>query len=140
MRRVLLTGGFVVISIVALTTLGFAQKSGAHLLEEPVCTLSGDTIICEGGSAAGLGNQPVTVSADVPAGCEVRPGTNEPRGHAQEESEPIQPRGGRINFPTFNLTADCPSGLNPTFGDEVTYTILNGDGVLVLTFTVEVTT
>jgi hypothetical protein len=135
MRRVL----FTVISIVALATIGFAQKSGAHLLEEPVCTLSGDTVVCEGGAAAGLGNQPVTVSADVPAGCETRPGSNQPRGHAQDQSEPITPRAGRINFPTFELSANCPAGLNPAFGDKVTYTIRSAGGVLVFRFTVDVT-
>jgi hypothetical protein len=135
MRRVLLTA----IGIVAFATIGFAQKTGAHLLSEPVCTLTGDTITCTGGAAAGLGNQPVTVSADVAAGCAVKPGTNEPGGHAQDQSEPLQPRGGRINFPSFELSADCPPGLNPTFGTVVTYTIRTDGGVLVFSFTVNVT-
>lgn len=138
MYRPLLTGALGVAVVAAMSTLALAQKPGAHVLEEPVCTLdTGSTsITCENGSAAGLGNQAVIVSASVPAGCQVKPGTNDPPGHAQFTSEPIQPRGGRINFPTFTLSADCPPGLVPTIGTVVTYEIRRGDGTLVLTFQV----
>jgi len=98
--------------------------------------LNDGSITCVGGSAAGLGNQPVIVTASADAGCETRPGNIEPAGHAQFTSEPIEPRGGRIDFPTFTLTADCPPGLNPVIGTTVTYTILTDNGELVFTFTV----
>jgi hypothetical protein len=141
MRKILLVSSATILTVVALTAVALAQKSGAHLNEDPVCTLSADgsTITCTGGTAAGLGNQPVTVSASAPAGCETKPGNNQPAGHAQESSEPIQPRGGRIDFPDFTLTADCPPGLNTVLGTTVTYTILTTDGVLVFTFTVTAT-
>jgi hypothetical protein len=139
MRKQLFASACTVLGFIAIATVALAQKSGAHLLESPVCTESGGTVTCTGGSAAGLGNQPVTVSADVPAGCETKPGSNQPPGHAQAQSQPIQPRGGRINFPTLTLSADCPPGLNPVIGDTVTFTILTETGQLVFTFTVPVT-
>jgi hypothetical protein len=130
-----------VMGIAAMTTIALAQKSGAHVGEEPVCTLSADgtSITCVGGYAAGLGNQAVIVSASAPAGCGTKPGSNNPPGHAQFTSEPIQPRGGRINLPTFTISADCPAGLVAFIGTEVTYEIRTGSGGLVLTFTVTAT-
>ena len=138
MRKLLCIAGLTVVATVVATT--FAAAQNAHLLSSPVCTLSGTTVVCTGGKAAGLGNAPVTVSADIAAGCETRSGSNQPSGHAQAQSAPIQPRGGRINFPTLTLSADCPPGLNPVFGSTVTYTILDAEGNVVLTFTVPVTT
>src|SRR5215203_4609791 len=139
MRKKLLALGIATLGVVAFTSPAIAQKPGAHLLSEPVCTITDGSITCVGGSAAGLGNQPVVVTADVPAGCETKPGSNEPPGHAQATSEPIQPRGGRIDFPTFTLTADCPPGLIPVIGTTVTYTILTTGGILVFTFQVTAT-
>lgn len=140
MRKMLLGSGVAVLSFAAFTTIALAQKPGAHVLEEPVCTLNDSTSIsCTNGSAAGLGNQAVIVSASAPAGCSTRPDSNDPPGHAQFTSEPIQPRGGRINFPDFTLSADCPPGLNPFIGTVVTYEIRTGDGTLVLSFQVTAT-
>ena len=138
MRRMLLGSAVVILTGFAWTTGALAQKAGAHVLESPVCTLSsnGSSITCTGGSAAGLGNQPVAVSASCPAGCSTKPGSNDPSGHAQFQSEPIQPRGGRINFPTFTLSADCPPGLVSFVGTTITYTITTAGGGLVLTFQV----
>ena len=136
MRKVLLRSAVTIIGLVALTSIGLAQKPGAHVLEDPVCTINDGTITCTGGSAAGLGNQAVIVSASAPAGCSTRPDSNNPPGHAQFTSAPIQPRGGRINFPTFTLSADCPPGLNSFIGSVVTYEIRTGAGALVLTFQV----
>jgi len=139
MRKILWASGLAVMVVMAVTNVGLAQKAGAHLLSEPVCTISGGTVTCTGGSAAGLGNQPVVVSASVDAGCQTRPGNNEPAGHTQFTSAPIQPKGGRIDFPTITLSPDCPGGLNPVIGNIVTYTILTEGGVLVFTFTVTAT-
>ena len=139
MRKMLLAGVLVVLVAVTMTTTTLAQKPGAHLLSEPVCTISGGTVSCSGGSAAGLGNQPVTVSATVDAFCQTRPGNNQPAGHNQFQSAPIQPKGGRIDFPSFTITPDCPPGLNPVVGNVVTYTILTEGGALVFTFTVTAT-
>jgi hypothetical protein len=138
MRKMVTIGSVMVLTFVAWTTGALAQKAGAHLLSEPVCTLSSDgtTISCTGGSVAGLGNQAVIVTATAPAGCGTKPDSNNPPGHAQFTSEPIQPHAGRINLPSFTLTADCPPGLVPFIGTTVTYTITTEDGTLVFTFQV----
>ena len=139
MRKMLLASVLAVVAAATVTDLALAQKPGAHLLREPVCTLSGGTLSCSGGSAAGLGNQPVIVSASVDAFCQTRPGNNQPAGHNQFASQPISPKGGRIDFPSFTISPDCPPGLNPVVGNIVTYTILTEGGALVFTFTVTAT-
>ena len=136
MRKMLSLSAVTILALVVVTGVALAQKPGAHVLTEPVCTIDNGTITCTGGAGAGLGNQAVIVSASAPAGCGTKPNSNNPPGHAQFTSEPIDPRAGRINFPTFTLSADCPPGLVSFIGTVVTYEVRTASGVLILSFTV----
>src|SRR5215212_11215411 len=63
-----------------------------------VCTLNANQTVTCSGSVAGLGNQAVVVTLDVDFACATRGNANQPGGHLQSVSAPIQPRNGRINF------------------------------------------
>lgn len=60
------------------------------------------------------------------AGCATRGNENEPKGHEQAVSAPITPKGGNITFGQLSVSADCPPGLNPVFGDSVQFFIVQG--------------
>lgn len=92
----------------------------------PTCSLNaaGDEVTCTGGKISGVGTEPTQVGIDVAAGCATRGNENEPRGHVQEVSAPITPKGGNITFGPLSVSADCPPGLNPVFGDTVQFFII----------------
>jgi hypothetical protein len=123
----------IVVTALALSVAtAFAAKAGAHWVTEPTCTFTSSTSIsCTAGSVAGLGNEPVTFVATVPGGCATSGNESQPPGHLQSSPQTIQPRGGRINLPAVSFSVNCPPGLNPVLGDEVTYTIRNQAGDIV---------
>jgi hypothetical protein len=104
-----------VMAMSGFLTDAFAQNP--HFVGDPTCVLNaaGDEVTCVG-KIAGVGTEPTQVGIDVPGGCANNPG-HEPRGHVQDVSEPIDPRGGSIRF-RESVTLDCPPGLTPVFGDE----------------------
>jgi hypothetical protein len=104
-------------------TRAFAQNP--HFVGEPSCVLNpaGDTVVCAG-KIAGVGTEPTAVGIEIDGGCANKPG-HEPGGHVQSVSEPIDPRGGRINF-REDASVDCPPGLTPVFGDAATIFIIQG--------------
>jgi len=108
---------------------------------EITCTLvAGPAVSCSG-SIAGLGTGDVIIQIDANLACETRPRSNQPGGHLQGTSEPITPRGGRVNFE--NVTTDvasCPAGLNPVVGDTATINVFDAEtGALLFTTTVAIT-
>jgi hypothetical protein len=116
MRRLL-------ILVVALAMLGMsaavATAQNPHFVGTPTCVVSGDgdTVTCTG-KIAGVGTEPVAVTIDILGGCANKPG-HEPRGHVTATQADITPHGGRITF-NESVSLDCPPGLTPVFGDEVT--------------------
>ena len=143
MRRLLLAVLGALGMLVGLVAVaGTAQAANPHPVPSNpiVCTLNPDqTVSCAGG-IAGLGTGAVTVTVDVAFGCETRSGSNQPGGHVQAVSEPIQPRSGRINFSLTTGPADCPPGLNPVVGDTATITVRSAaTGEVLFTTTVPIT-
>jgi hypothetical protein len=100
-----------------------------------VCTLNADQTVTCAGSVAGLGNQAVIAQVDADFACETRSGSNQPGGHLQAQSEPIQTRSGRITFSETTGPADCPPGLNPVVGETATVTIFDLAGNVLFTKT-----
>jgi len=134
---------FSVLSALAflLASPGAAEAVSAHeVVSNPiVCTLNANQTVTCSGSVAGLGNQAVTVTLDVDFACATRGNGNQPGGHLQSVSVPIQPRNGRINFSETTGPAVCPPGLNPVVGDTATVTIKNLAGDVLFTKEVAIT-
>jgi hypothetical protein len=119
-------------STVMALTVAPALAASPHFIPNrtPTCSLNqaGDTVTCTGGKIAGVGTEPTQVGIDVAAGCATKGNGNEPKGHEQEVSAPINPKGGNITFGQLSVSADCPPGLNPVFGSTVQFFIVQ-DGV-----------
>jgi hypothetical protein len=92
------------------------------------------------GSIAGLGSaDAVVIQIDAALACSTRKGNNEPGGHLQATTEPIPPKGGRVNFNETTDSAECPNGLNPVVGDTATITVRDADtGAVLFTTTVPI--
>ena len=104
-----------------------------------VATDAGPAVECAG-AIAGLGTGDVIIQTDVALACETRSGSNQPGGHLQATTEPITPRGGRVNFDVTSAAADCPRGLNPVVGETATVTVRSAaTGALLFTTTVPIT-
>jgi hypothetical protein len=112
-----------------------SSGNGIHFLEVS-CTSTGTAVNCEG-TLVGLGTVPTSVQVVADAACATRGNGNEPKGHIQGTSEPITPRGGRIDFDVTSGSASCPNGLNPTIGDTATINVFQS-GNLVFTDSVSI--
>jgi hypothetical protein len=85
-----------------------------------VCQEVQNAVECSG-SIAGLGSADrVTITVDASLACETKSGANQPGGHLQATSQPIDVRSGRVNFDVTTSQADCPPGLVPVVGDTAT--------------------
>jgi hypothetical protein len=113
-----------------LAGTGAAMAARAHeVVNDPItCVLNANNTVTCSGSVAGLGNQAVVAQVDADFACETRPGNNQPGGHIQGKTEPIQTRNGRITFSVTSGPASCPPGLNPVVGDFATVTIFDLQG------------
>ena len=134
MRRI---GIIAVVSLMALAIAAVpALAASPHEVpRDPItCTLNQDmTVTCDG-TVAGLGNvSRVTTEIDVPFGCATRGNMNQPRGHVQGTSGPLQVRNGRVTFSVTAGPAVCPNGLNPAVGDFATVTISDLGGNVLFT-------
>src|SRR5829696_5813181 len=95
---------FGIIAVLSLMALALAAVpalavSPHEVTNDPiVCTLNADQTVTCAGSVAGLGNQAVIAQVEADFACETRSGANQPGGHLQAQSEPIQTRSGRITF------------------------------------------
>jgi len=132
----------VIFASLGLLFAGTSTAFAANPHEVPnnpiVCTSNGTTVTCSG-SVAGLGNEAVIAVVDVDFACQTRPASNNPPGHIQGKSGPIQPRNGRINFSVTTGPATCPPGLNPVIGEFATVSIFDLQGNLLFQTTVRIT-
>jgi len=134
-----------IIAVLALMGLALAAvpalAANPHeVVNDPiVCTLNEDQTVTCAGSVAGLGNQAVIAQVDVDFACATRGNENQPGGHLQAQSDPIQTRQGRITFSETTGPAECPPGLNPVVGETATVTILDLEGNVLFTRTVAIT-
>ena len=109
-----------------------------------ICTVveteAGPAVECAG-AIAGLGTGAVIIEVDVALACETRSGSNQPGGHLQATTEPITPRGGRVNFENVTTAAaECPPGLNPVVGETATVSVFSAEtGALLFRTTVPIT-
>src|SRR5215207_7976150 len=129
--------GVVVAAVAAFPATSWAKNPHEVPNNPIVCTLlEGPAVSCSG-SIAGLGTGDVIIEVDVALACETRPGSNQPGGHLQATSEPITPRGGRVNFENVATdAAECPPGLNPVVGDFATVNVYDFEtGELLFTTT-----
>jgi hypothetical protein len=148
-RRTIVALAVAALFVTMSASASLADKPGAGWKDgnTPVCTLTvegvqtsggnlgkgGSAVVtCTEGKVAGLGNQPVLFQATMPGGC-VNSGDHEPPGHFQTGQVPIDPRGGHIVTPSFDLTVSCPNGQFLVVGDTVTYLITNQAGEVVFT-------
>ena len=130
-----------IVAVLALMALALAAVPALaarphEVVNDPiVCTLNADQTVTCAGSVAGLGNQAVIAQVDVDFACATRGNANEPGGHLQAQSDPIQTRQGRITFSQTTGPAECPRGLNPVVGETATVTILDLEGNVLFTKT-----
>src|SRR5919201_1440495 len=101
---------------IAAVAAASALAQNPHFVRTPTCSVTNGTLTCTGGKIAGVGTEPTQVGIDVAAGCATRGNENQPKGHVQTLSAPIQPKGGNITFGPLSVAPDCPPGLNPVFG------------------------
>src|SRR5215218_4207146 len=93
-----------IIAVLALMALALAAVPALaarphEVTNDPiVCTLNEDQTVTCAGSVAGLGNEPVSAQVDVDFACATRGNENQPGGHLQAKTEPIQTHQGRITF------------------------------------------
>jgi len=141
MKRFLALG--VVIAAVAAFPATTAWAANPHTLPNTEITcmeVAGPAVSCSG-SIAGLGSaDSVVIQIDADLACGTRPGNNQPRGHLQATTEPIDVRSGRVNFENVTTdAAECPPGLNPVVGDTATVSVFDADtGALLFSTEVEI--
>jgi hypothetical protein len=101
-----------------------------------VQTAAGPAVQCSGAIAGLGGAERVTISIDAALACETRSGSNQPGGHLQATSEPLDVRGGKVTFDETTQAASCPPGLNPGVGETATITVREfPSGTVLATFT-----
>jgi hypothetical protein len=126
--------------VTALAAVPALAVNPHEVPNNPIVCTEGDNAVQCAGSIAGLGTGAVIIQVDVALACETRSGSNQPGGHLQATTEPITPRGGRVNFDVTTEAADCPRGLNPVVGEEATVNVFSAaTGALLFTTTVDIT-
>jgi len=118
---------FMVVALAAAPAL--ARNPHTLPNEGIVCTtvqVQGDPAVQCSGSIAGLGSaDQVIIQIDASLACETRQGNNQPGGHLQATTEPIDVESGRVNFDETTTAAECPPGLNPVVGETATVSVLD---------------
>jgi hypothetical protein len=124
----------------ALAAVPALAASPHEVTNDPItCVLNQNQTVTCSGSVAGLGNRAVIARVDVDFACATRGNANQPGGHLQSNSEPIQTRNGRITFSVTTAgSASCPPGLNPVVGRTATVSILTLGGRVLYTTTVTI--
>jgi hypothetical protein len=142
MRKLGIIGVLTLIAAAVVAVPALAA-SPHEVAKNPIeCTLSGanNTKVTCTGSVAGLGNvSQVIATVDAKFACETRSGSNQPGGHLQDQTNPINVRNGRVNFSVDSGPARCPRGLNPVVGDTATVSILDLQGNLLFSKEVRIT-
>ena len=132
---------------IAVFGLLFAGVGTANAAR-PHTVPSGDAITCTvndadlsvtcTGELAGLGNvKLINVHVETGFACATRGNANQPGGHVQGDSGPIQVNNGRATFTVDTGPASCPPGLNPVVGATSTITVTDlRTGKVIYTVTV----
>jgi hypothetical protein len=137
MRKVAIIGVFSML-VVAFAASAALAASPHEVPNNPiVCSevlVEGDPAVRCSGSIAGLGNavEAVIIQIDADLACRTRSDVNNPGGHLQATTEPIDVRNGRVNFVATTEGADCPPGLVPVVGETATVSVfeaVNGEPV-----------
>jgi hypothetical protein len=130
MKKSTIVGLFLLLPLAIPPALAWAVNAHESTNDPFVCEEQPNgTVICSG-TAVGLGNDAVVVQVDVAFACETRSGSNQPGGHIQDDTGPIEPDEGRVEFEVPVGPAKCPRGLNPVVGDTAILTILSEDEIL----------
>jgi hypothetical protein len=118
--------GVVVAAVAAVAVTSAWARNPHEVNNNPIeCRQVGTAVNCSG-SIAGLGTaDAVVIQIDASLACETRKGNNQPGGHLQATSEPIEPKSGRVNFNETTGSASCPNGLRPVVGDTATIRVLD---------------
>jgi hypothetical protein len=104
-----------------------------------VQTPQGPAVQCTG-AIAGLGTGAVIIQVVADLACETRSGSNQPGGHLQGTTKPIEPEHGRVDFDVTTAAAKCPRGLNPVVGESATVNVIDPEtGDILFTTTVPIT-
>lgn len=126
MRRLLML--VALLSVAGFVGATAAQAANPHYITGPDCVqTSTNTLTCSG-KVAGLGNLPLFVVVNAPAGCTVQSGANNPPGQQNFISGPFTPSNGQFTFGPGtgnNVTATaggCP-GTQTAFIDDTNVTI-----------------
>jgi hypothetical protein len=125
--------------VTALAAVPALAANPHEVTNDPIeCVLNNNGTVTCSGSVAGLGNRAVIAKVDVAFACATRGNANQPGGHLQSKSGPIQTRNGRITFSVTTGPASCPPGLNPVVGRTATVSILTLGGKVLYTTTVTI--
>src|SRR5829696_2125833 len=136
MRKIAIWGVLALMAVAIAAVPALAANPHQNPQTAPLtCTLNGaGTAVTCGGELAGLGNVDfIQVQLDLDAGCATRGNENEPPGHFQVVSGPIEvDENGRASF-DVTAAPDCPRGLNEVFGETAVITVTEfGDPTNVL--------
>jgi hypothetical protein len=131
MRKVEIIGvlSMLLVAFSASAALAINCHFAAGGSDVPQCSVEGDTLVCTGGHVAGVGGEAESVELVVDVACATKsPKKQEPPGHATSGLVPIEEDPtGQIALPTLTVPADCPPGLNATFGDTGTLIFRDAD-------------
>ncbi len=105
--------------------------------QDPIeCVLNNNGTVTCSGTVSGLGNvSQVIATVEADFACETRSGSNQPGGHVQGDTDPINVRNGSVTFSVDSGPARCPRGLNPVVGETATVTIFDLEGNVLFTKT-----
>jgi hypothetical protein len=109
------------------------------LVCQEVQTAQGPAVECSGAIAGLGGAERVTITVDAELACQTRSGSNEPGGHLQATTLPLDVQGGKTTFDVTTAAAECPPGLNPVVGETATITVREfPSGEVLAVFTEEI--
>jgi hypothetical protein len=129
--------------VVALAAVPALAVSPHEVPNNPiVCTTVVDeetgfpAVECSGAIAGLGGADRVTITVDADLACQTKSGANEPGGHLQATSLPLDVSGGKTTFDVTTNAAECPPGLVPVVGETATITVREvPSGTVLATFT-----
>ena len=108
-----------VLATSAVAAAPTALAANPHWVKDPDCVQTSTTTLTCSGKAAGLGNLPLFVVVNAPAGCTVKSGANNPPGQQSFVSGPFDTSNGQFTFGPGtgnNVTAQarsCPGTQTP---------------------------
>jgi hypothetical protein len=108
-----------------------ATAQNPHFVGDQQClrTFERNTCqVCCSGKIAGVGETPFSVAVDIEGGCITLSGSNEPPGHLQTTTGPIEPSGGNIVYQNVCVTLKCPGELDLFLDTTASISLLEVEG------------